>query len=151
MVHRDVKPGNILLDREGTAYIADFGLAKITDGTNLTEAGQSVGSMDYVAPEQIRGEQVTGAADTYSLGCVVFECVQGHPPFAHLQGIRVLWGHMQDEPPELSADRTDIPPGFAQALKSALRKDPAERPASSIEFARSLGQAAGVPTALAER
>jgi serine/threonine protein kinase len=145
MVHRDVKPGNILLDLTGKAYITDFGLAKDSAGTVLTRPGQPLGSMDYMPPEQIRGEPVTGAADIYSLGCVVFECVHGRPPFADREGMRVLWAHLQDEPPDPSAERTDISPGFAQALKAALRKEPAERPRTSIEYARSLSQAAGIP------
>jgi serine/threonine protein kinase len=145
MVHRDVKPANILLDLAGKAYITDFGLAKDSAGTVLTRPGQPLGSMDYMPPEQIRGEPVTGAADVYSLGCVVFECVNGRPPFADRDGMRVLWAHLQDEPPDPSGDRTDISPEFAQALKAALRKEPAERPPSSVEYARSLSQAAGIP------
>ena len=128
MVHRDVKPGNILLDLAGTAYITDFGLVKDSQGSVLTRPGQALGSLDYMPPEQIRGEPVTGAADTYSLGCVVFECVYGRPPFAHHEGMRVLWAHLQDEPPDPSAERTDIAPGFAPALNAALRKEPSERP-----------------------
>jgi serine/threonine protein kinase len=144
MVHRDVKPGNILLDDAGTAYITDFGLAKDSRGTVLTMPGQALGSMDYMAPEQIRGEQVTAATDIYALGCVVFECVQGRPPFADRQGMRVLWAHLQDEPPDPSG-RDDIPPAFTQALKAALRKQATERPSNSVEYARSLSQAAGIP------
>jgi serine/threonine protein kinase len=142
MVHRDVKPGNILIDLDGKAYITDFGLAKDSQGTALTRPGQALGSIAYMPPEQIRGDTVTGAADTYSLGCVVFECLYGRPPFADRQGMRVLWAHLQDEPPDPSAERTDITPEFAQALNAALRKEPAERPATSVDFARSLAQAA---------
>ena len=145
MVHRDVKPGNILLDLAGKAYITDFGLAKDSQGTALTRPGQALGSMDYMSPEQIRGEPVTGASDVYSLGCVVFECVYGWPPFADREGMRVLWAHLQDEPPDPSRERPDIPPGFAQAMTAALRKQPAERPRTSREYARSLSQAAGIP------
>jgi serine/threonine-protein kinase len=144
MVHRDVKPANILLDLSANAYITDFGLAKDSAGTMLTRPGQPLGSMDYMPPEQIRGEPVTGAADVYSLGCVVFECVSGRPPFADRDGMRVLWAHLQEEPPDPSADRTDIPREFTHALMAALRKVPAERPRSSIDYARSLSAAAGI-------
>jgi serine/threonine-protein kinase len=145
MVHRDVKPANILLDLGGKAYLTDFGLAKDSQGTVLTMPGQALGSMDYMAPEQVRGEPVTGASDIYALGCVVFECLSGRPPFADRQGMRVLWAHLQDEPPDPCAGRTDIPKGFTQILMAALRKDPRERPPSSVEYVRSLALAAGVP------
>ena len=116
MVHRDVKPANILLDLTGNAYITDFGLAKDSDGTVLTRPGQPLGSMDYMPPEQIRGEPVTGAADIYSLGCVVFECVYGRPPFADREGMRVLWAHLQDEPPDRPPSRDRHPARVRQAL-----------------------------------
>jgi serine/threonine-protein kinase len=143
--HRDIKPANILLDLVGTAYITDFGLAKDTQGSVLTLPGQALGSLDYMAPEQIRGEPITAAADIYSLGCVMFECLQGRPPFADRQGMRVLWAHLQDEPPD--PGRADTPPEFVRALKSALHKQPDERPRSSRQYARSLSQAAGIPLA----
>lgn len=144
MVHRDVKPGNILLDPRGTAYLTDFGLAKDSQASVLTMPGQALGSIDYMAPEQIRGEDVTGAADTYSLGCVAYACLTGRPPFAERQGIRVLWAHLQEEPPDPATGRSDIPPGFTKALKAALRKDPDTRPQSSVEYARLLSEAAGL-------
>ena len=144
MVHRDVKPGNILLDLAGNAYITDLGLVKDSQGSVLTRPGQALGSLDCMPPEQIRGQPVTGAADPYSLGCVVFECLYGRPPFARHEGMRALWAHLQDEPPDPSAERTDIAPGFAPALSAALRKEPSERPRTSVEYARSLAQAAGI-------
>jgi serine/threonine protein kinase len=147
MIHRAIKPANILLDTEGKAYITDFGLAKDTQGSVLTLPGQALGSLDYMAPEQIRGEDVTPAADIYSLGCVIFECVNGRPPFADRQGMRVLWAHLQDEPPDPAAGRNDIPAEVAPALKAALAKDPADRPASGVEYARSLSRASGIPLA----
>lgn len=145
IVHRDVKPGNILLDPAGKAYITDFGLAKDSQGSVLTMPGQALGSMDYMAPEQIRGEPVTGATDIYSLGCVMFECLVGRPPFADRQGMRVLWAHLQDEPSDPCKERSDIPPTFAAAVMAALRKEPAERPSGCVEYAESLSRAAGVP------
>ena len=146
MVHRDIKPGNILLDPAENAFITDFGLAKDSQGTALTRPGQALGSMDYMAPEQIRGEQVTAATDIYALGCVIFECIEGRPPFADRGGLQVLWAHLRDEPPDPTRD--DIPAEFTQALKVALRKQPSERPSTSVEYARSLSRAAGIPDAV---
>ncbi len=143
MVHRDIKPANILLDREGAAYITDFGLAKDSQGTRLTMPGKAMGSMDYMAPEQIRGEEITRATDIYALGCVMFECLAGQPPFAHRQGMQALLAHLQEEPPDPA--RADLPPELGSALKAALRKEPSERPQTSMEYARSLFIAAGVP------
>jgi serine/threonine-protein kinase len=144
MVHRDIKPGNILLDLNGGAHITDFGLAKDTQGTALTLPGQALGSMDYMAPEQIRGEPVTAATDIYALACVMFECLRGRPPFADRQGMRVLWAHLQDEPPDPCEGRGDVPQGFSDALMLGLRKDPAERPTTGSDYARALADAAGI-------
>jgi serine/threonine-protein kinase len=143
MVHRDVKPGNILLDTEGNAYVTDFGLAKDSQGSVLTLPGQALGSMDYMAPEQIRGETVTPETDLYSLGCVMFECLNGLPPFADRQGMRVLWAHLQDEPP----NPTGVSEQVGMAIKSALQKAPEDRPKTGTEYARKLSLAAGIPMA----
>ncbi|GAC1659240.1 MAG: hypothetical protein NVS4B3_27260 [Gemmatimonadaceae bacterium] len=145
MVHRDVKPGNILLDRDGAAHITDFGLAKDSQGSLLTLPGQALGSMDYMAPEQIRGEPVSAATDIYALGCVMFECIEGRPPYADRQGMRVLWAHLQDEPGDPCAGRDDGPPGLSDAILLALRKDPAQRPQRATEYAQALARATGRP------
>ena len=143
LIHRDLKPANILLDGEGRAYVADFGLTKDHQASLLTKPGQAVGSLDYMAPEQIRGERVT-ATDVYSLGCVMFECICGRPPFADRQGMKILWAHLRDEPPDPCATR-DVPKGVTWAVLSALQKDPARRPATATAYARMVQAAAGVP------
>jgi serine/threonine-protein kinase len=143
MVHRDVKPANILLDLDGTAMLTDFGLAKDSKGSALTLPGQALGSMDYMAPEQIRGEDVSAASDIYALGCVMFESVCGRPPFAHVAGMRILWAHLQDPPPDPLELRADLPPAFAKALLVALEKEPEKRPQSAGEYARALTASLG--------
>ncbi len=144
MVHRDVKPANVLLDLDGTALITDFGLAKDSEGTNLTRPGQALGSLDYMSPEQIRGEAVSAATDVYALGCVICQCLSGTPPFADRKGMRILWAQLQDEPPDPCAELPDAPPGLGAAVLRALAKAPAERPQSAGAYARLLYEAAGV-------
>jgi serine/threonine protein kinase len=143
LIHRDVKPGNILLDEQGTAYIADFGLAKDREGSVLTKAGQTLGSMDYMAPEQIRGEEVTAATDVYALGCVMYECMCGQPPFADRQGMRILWAHLQEDPPDLLKKRSDLPADVGWAIVRALEKEPDKRPPTATAYAQMVRIAAG--------
>lgn len=144
MVHRDVKPANILIAKDGQAFITDFGLSKDTQGSLLTLPGQALGSMDYMAPEQIRGDPVNASSDIYSLGCAIYESLCGRPPFADAQGMRILWAHLQDEPPDPRSSRSDLSPEFAQALLRALEKEPESRPSTAGEYARTLASAAGM-------
>jgi serine/threonine protein kinase len=143
LFHRDIKPANILMDEAGTAYITDFGLAKDTQGSLLTKPGQALGSLDYMSPEQIRSEEITPAADVYGLGCVIYECFCGAPPFADRQGMRVLWAHLQDPPAKPSDRRANLPEAASDAVLKALDKDPAARPQSAGEFAQLLRAACG--------
>jgi serine/threonine protein kinase len=145
-IHRDLKPANIIFDERGAAYVADLGLAKDPQASVLTRPGTAVGSMDYIAPEQIKGEELTGRADIYALGCVVFECLAGDPPFADREGMRVLWAHLQDEPPNPTLGRDDAPAELGWAVLRALEKDPAKRPPTATAYARIVQLAAGFPT-----
>jgi serine/threonine-protein kinase len=145
LIHRDLKPANVLLDEYGCAFVSDFGLAKDPQASLITRPGQAVGSLDYMAPEQIRAEQVTPSADVYSLGCVMFECLAGKPPFADRKGMQVLWAHLQDDPPDPCAGRDDLPKDLTWAVNRALEKDPASRPETATGYARMVQVAAGVP------
>jgi serine/threonine protein kinase len=142
LFHRDVKPANILLDETDKAYITDFGLMKDRDASVLTRAGQALGSMDYMAPEQIRGEEVGPQSDVYALGCVMVECLSGKPPFADRQGMRILWAHLQEEPPDPCAERSDIPADVSWAILRALEKDPEKRPPTATAYAHGVRLAA---------
>jgi serine/threonine-protein kinase len=142
IVHRDLKPANVMLDEQGNVHITDFGLAKHSGDSLLTMPGQAVGSMDYMAPEQVRGQEVSPAADVYAFGCLMFTCISGKAPFADRQGVKVLWAHLQDEPADPCAEREDVPEGLGEAILSALAKDPAERPPSPTAYARRFQEAA---------
>jgi serine/threonine protein kinase len=135
LIHRDVKPANILLDETDKAYITDFGLMKDREASVLTRPGQALGSMDYMAPEQIRGEEVTAQSDVYALGCVMCECLSGKPPFADRQGMRILWAHLQEQPPDPLADRPDVPADVGWAVLRALEKEPEKRPPTATAYA----------------
>jgi serine/threonine-protein kinase len=143
LVHRDIKPANILLDGD-TAYVSDFGLAKDSQASNLTRPGQALGSLDYMSPEQIRGEDVSPATDVYALGCLVIECLTGTPPFGGRPSMRVLFAHLQEPPPDISESRSDISAATAKAINRALEKEPEDRPASASGYIQSIARAAGI-------
>ncbi|WP_267243489.1 serine/threonine-protein kinase [Streptomyces sp. PR69] len=145
LVHRDVKPGNILVaagtdpDHPEHVYLTDFGLTKKSLSlTGLTTVGQFVGTLDYVAPEQISGRPVDGRCDVYSLGCVVYETLAGVPPFQRDDDLALLWAHQYDPPPPLTGQRTDLPQEVDAVLERALAKTPDERYGSCLEFAGEL-------------
>ena len=131
LVHRDVKPSNIMIDADSAAALTDFGLAKGDDYSKITKAGEMMGTIDYVAPELIRGDQPSPASDLYALGCVVYECIAGDPPFAGKSGVlQVGLGHLDEEPPDPCARRLDLAPDVLEVVLLALAKDPAARPAA---------------------
>jgi len=138
IVHRDIKPQNILFALDGTAMLTDFGLAKGRAYTVLTQPGQVMGTLDYLAPELIRGESATPLTDVYALGCVAFECVAGKAPFADKSLFQVGIAHLEESPPDPCEDRPDLGPDVAGALLAALEKDPAARPQSAGAYAELL-------------
>jgi DNA-binding beta-propeller fold protein YncE len=142
LVHRDVKPGNVLLaveeDAVAHAYLADFGLTKRIGGARgLTVSGQVLGTIDYVAPEQIEGSPVDGRADQYSLGCVLFECLTGVVPFRRASELAVLWAHVHDPPPRVGEHRPDLPARLDEAIGRALAKAPDDRHPSCADLVTS--------------
>jgi serine/threonine protein kinase len=142
IIHRDIKPSNIMLTPDGSAALTDFGLAKGTGYSRLTQPGQIVGTLDYLAPERIRGEEATPASDIYALGCVVFEAVTGKAPFAHKSIMQVAFAHLEEAPPDPRAQRPDLPAPVAAAILGALEKIPSSRPAQAGAYAASLAEAA---------
>jgi serine/threonine-protein kinase len=141
IVHRDVKPSNIMLDASGRAALTDFGLAKGPAYTVLTKPGQVMGTLVYMAPELIRGEQASPASDLYALGCIIYECLAGAPPFGERKLFEVAAAHIEEEPPDVSL-KSDVPRALAEVLQRAMAKDPMERPRTATAFAHLLRAAA---------
>lgn len=138
VVHRDVKAANIMLEQNGSASLTDFGLAKGRGFSTLTRPGQIVGTIDYLAPERIRGEQASAMTDIYALGCVVYEAIAGRPPFAGKSVLEVGMAILEDDPPDPCAGRGDVPLEFSRVVGLALAKDPDARPKTGILYANLL-------------
>src|SRR4051794_24287459 len=127
LIHRDIKPQNILVGGRDQAYLADFGLTKASGDSGLTKTGQFVGTLDYISPEQIRGEPATKESDVYALAGVLYECLSGIVPYPKDSEAAVLYAHMADPPPRLSEHRPDLPVSIEQVLVKAMSKEPGDR------------------------
>lgn len=128
IVHRDVKPANILVPDDGTpAVLVDFGIGRVMQGTRATQTGAWVGTVDYVAPEQIRGGDVDGRADQYALACVLYEMLEGVPPFRRDDAIQSLFAHANDTPPAVSTGSPESDATASAAIARAMSKAPGER------------------------
>lgn len=144
LVHRDVKPGNLLVERSNDdddpdhLYLADFGITKrVMTHTGLTSTGQFLGTVDYVAPEQIRGPSVAGLAgmaDQYSLGCVLYECLTGRVPFEKDMIPAIIWAHVEELPTQPTLLRPDLPPMVDEVFARVLAKQPGDRYRNCREF-----------------
>jgi serine/threonine protein kinase len=145
LVHRDVKPANILIDEHGCAALGDFGLSKGRGYTALTRPGQVIGTIDYIAPEIVQGDEATASSDIYALGCVAYECLTGHPPFADKSLVRVGFAHLHEEPRDPREERPELPIELGPAVLLALAKDPAARPRSPVAYAHMLDVARRSP------
>jgi serine/threonine-protein kinase len=141
LYHRDVKPANILVvlraDPQGTdhAYLADFGITKSASTRGVTRTGQYLGTLDYAAPEQIRGEGIDGRTDIYALGCVLFQSLTGLPPFPRDGDAARMYAHLSEDPPLVSARRSDLPVALDEVVVTAMAKDPEQRYASGADMA----------------
>jgi serine/threonine protein kinase len=149
LVHRDVKPANMLVDahpdRPDHVYLSDFGLSKGTvSSAGLTQAGQFLGTLEFISPEQIEGRPVDGRTDEYALACAAFDLLTGAPPFHRDEPAAVMYAHLSQAPPKLTSRRPDLPPAADDVLAKALAKAPGDRYASCREFADSLRRALGL-------
>ncbi|MBW3541895.1 MAG: protein kinase [Planctomycetes bacterium] len=138
IVHRDIKPANFLVAGDGRLKLSDFGLAAVMQGRRLTAVGKTMGTYCYMAPEQIRGKNITPQTDLYALGCVVYEMIAGAPPFDGEAPAAILHGHVNTPPPRLAASVSDVPAGLDLLIGDLLAKDPARRPQGAGEVAQRL-------------
>jgi serine/threonine-protein kinase len=141
IVHRDVKPANLLVTPDRTVKITDFGIARAAEGMSLTETGQVMGTPQYLSPEQAQGGTATPASDVYSLGVVAFECLAGHRPFIAETPVATALAHLRDPVPELP---DDVPADLAAVVRRAMAKSPEDRFANAAELAAALRNPAAV-------
>ncbi len=150
VVHRDLKPDNVLLDEDGNAYLADFGIAKNLGGEDFEAGNVVVGSPAYLSPEQITGETVTPLADIYSLGVTLYELLTGQLPFVGTTGVQLMQKHLHDPLPPLRTRRAELDPKMDVVIQKATAKRPADRypdaPSVAKEFRRAIGAAGKLAT-----
>jgi serine/threonine-protein kinase len=141
VVHRDVKPGNLLLDEHGHVHVADFGIASAAGLDSFTQTGTILGTAGYLSPEQAKGERAGAASDLYSLAVVAWELLTGRRPFQADSPTAEAAAHAHEQPPAISSAKPDLPPGFDAIFARALAKDPSARYASAAEFVGDLRRA----------
>jgi serine/threonine protein kinase len=148
LIHRDIKPSNILLDADDFAYLIDFGIARAVDETRMTKSGNTIGTFQYIAPERLddRAEE-DGRADIYSLACVLYESLTGHPPFPGHTMAQLVNAHLYISPPRPSTSHPNIPAQIDEVIATGMAKDPQQRYATTIELANAARDAITEPIA----
>jgi serine/threonine-protein kinase len=142
LIHRDIKPQNILVGPDDHAYLADFGLIKsLDDADPLTRTGQFIGTIDYVAPEQVQGDPASPASDSYALAAVLFECLTGRVPFVRQNEVATIHAHVMAPPPLVSELRPDLPRELDEVIAVGMAKVPERRPSSPTELMRAAARA----------
>jgi serine/threonine protein kinase len=148
LLHRDVKPSNILLDRDDFAYLIDFGIARAADETRLTKSGHMIGTFHYIAPERLDSQIDEDArADIYSLACVLYESLTGDPPFPGTTTAQLIAAHLNTPPPRPSTTRPNVPPQVDQVIATGMAKDPNRRYRTTVELAKAARRAILAPIA----
>ncbi|MFZ0904992.1 MAG: serine/threonine-protein kinase, partial [Mycobacterium sp.] len=147
LVHRDVKPSNVLLDEDDFAYLIDFGIARGADQTRMTGTGSVIGSWPYMSPERLRAGQVDARADIYALACVLYECLTGSTPFPGDNFEQQITAHLTAPPPRPSSTDPNIPKQVDQVIATGMAKEPDQRYATTVELADAAHDAITTPLA----
>jgi serine/threonine-protein kinase len=145
VVHRDVKPANVLIDPGPEVYLGDFGLARDLDGEALTAPGQVLGTIDYMAPELLDGDRVGPATDIYGLACLAVETLTGTVPFQRDTDAAIMYAHIADPPPSVRARRPELPRALDAVLATGMSKDPGDRQSSAGGLVADMLDALGKP------
>ena len=147
LVHRDIKPGNIMLTSKGEVKVMDFGIARTSSGDTLTQTAAVLGTASYLSPEQAQGQQVDSRSDIYSVGCVMYEMVASRPPFTGDSPVAIAYRHVRDDPVPPSQLNPDVPPELEAVILKCMAKNPANRYQSAGELIEDLDRvASGLPT-----
>jgi eukaryotic-like serine/threonine-protein kinase len=149
VIHRDVKPGNIMFDAAGQAKLTDFGLAHLSDASTMTRTGTVMGTVFYLSPEQAVGRAVDGRSDLYALGAVLFEMVTGQPPFTGPSAVSIIYKHLNEQPAKLRQSDASLPVALEAVVDRLLQKDPARRYPSATETIAALQEVLVAPEGMA--
>jgi serine/threonine protein kinase, bacterial len=147
LLHRDIKPSNILLDKNDFAYLIDFGIVRTLGETRMTQTGSAIGTFQYIAPERLGTGAEDARADIYSLACVLYECLTGHPPFLGDTMGPLVNAHLNTPPPRPSINQPNVPPAVDEVIATGMAKEPDQRYATTVELADAARDAITTPIA----